>query len=85
MQGEKTGHTFVTPSQPEGSQDTDDPEDILRTDRVNLPLSWVRTVDGKLGTRGCDDLLLFCPGELAQNGLCDCGGRLDGERVHEHI
>ena len=38
----------------------------------------------KAGSRSSYNLLLFRTSELTQNSLCDGGGRLNGQRVHEH-
>ena len=78
-------HTFVAPCQPEGSQGTDDPEDIVRVDRIDLSLRWVRPVDSQSRARSCDNLLFLCACKLAQDRLCDGCRRLDCQRVHKHI
>lgn len=38
----------------------------------------------KAGSRCSYNLLLFRTSELTQNSLCDGGGRLDRQGVHEH-
>lgn len=38
----------------------------------------------KAGSRSSYNLLLFRTSELTQNSLCDGGGRLNRQGVHEH-
>ena len=38
----------------------------------------------KAGSRRSDNLLLFRTSELTQNSLCDGGGWLNSQGVHEH-
>lgn len=42
-------------------------------------------MDGELGARRRDDLLLLSSRKLAQNCLCDRSWRLDCQGVHEHM
>lgn len=42
-------------------------------------------MDGELGARSGDDLLLSGACELTQDGLRDGSGGLDRERVHKHM
>ncbi len=57
----------------------------MRQERCYLALGWVRSHQSKPRARSGDNLLLSGAGELAQDGLGDGGGRLDGERVQEHV
>ncbi len=62
-------HTFTAPCQPKSSEGSDDAEAILGEERGDFALGGIGSVDGELGARGCDDLLLFCTGELTQHCL----------------
>lgn len=42
-------------------------------------------MDGQLGPRGSDDLLLLRTRKLTKNGLTDRSRGLDRQRVHEHV
>ena len=77
-------HTFVTASQSESRQASDDAKDILRENSRDLALLRVRPMYRDARSRSCDYLLLFRASELSEYCLCNGRRRLDRERVHEH-
>ena len=78
-------HTLTTASQSESRQGANNAKDILRVDGRDIALGGIGTVNGQFGPGRGDDLLLPGSGKLAQNCLCDCSRRLNGQRVHEHV
>lgn len=78
-------HTFAASRQPEGGKRANDAKDILRVNGRDLALGWVGSVDGQLGARRGDNLLLLGSGKLAQNRLSDGRRGLDGQGIHKHV
>lgn len=78
-------HTFITARQSKRHQCPDDSKNILTQHRTDLSRRGIRSMDSQSGAGCRHDLLFFGARELAQNGLRDGCGGLDGEGVHEHV
>ena len=72
-------------SKAEGRDGANDAKDVVRQKRDGISHFGIELQKSKSRARSRDDLLLFGACELAQQRLCDCGRRLDRQRVHEHV
>lgn len=77
--------TFIASGKTEGGDGSDDSKNVVGENGEDLALGRVRLEERKTRATGGHDLLLLGARELADDGLGHGRGRLDRQRVHEHV